>query len=249
MSSEQDAEYERLLEEGRRLNEGIRIGTPGRTRAWPIVHPLMHVLRLRFAVDIEGAELMSEGPAIIVENHQSGWDPFVTVVRTDWRVSALAKREIFETPAGILMRLVGQIPITRGDDAQTDWALAVANLALSEGMKVGIYPEGTRGPDRDALYRLHQRALVPLLRANPEVPVHAITVRYAKRGLRVGVQVRVSAPLPVDRATMSDDEMVAVIRDAMIAVSGLRYVDEPAWTAKKRARAAARKAAEGGATG
>ena len=214
------------------------------------MHPLLNVLRLRFAIDREGTERMSSGPAIIVENHLSGWDPFVTVLGTRWRVSAVAKIELFRTPVvGWLMRVVGQIPIERGDEAQTEWVLATARWALADGMKVGVYPEGTRGPDHDALYKLHQRVLVPLIRQS-DVPVHAVTVRYFPKGLRVRVEVRVSDPLPIDREAMSDDEITAVVRDAMVAVSGLRYVDLPAWTAKRRAREEqARLAAEAPASG
>lgn len=214
------------------------------------MHPLLNVLRLRFAIDREGTERMSSGPAIIVENHLSGWDPFVTVLGTRWRVSAVAKIELFRTPVvGWLMRVVGQIPIERGDEAQTEWVLATARWALADGMKVGVYPEGTRGPDHDALYKLHQRVLVPLIRQS-DVPVHAVTVRYFPKGLRVRVEVRVSDPLPIDREAMSDDEITAVVRDAMVAVSGLRYVDLPAWTAKRRAREEqARLAAEAQASG
>ena len=200
------------------------------------MHPLLNVLRLRFAIDREGTERMSSGPAIIVENHLSGWDPFVTVLGTRWRVSAVAKIELFRTPVvGWLMRVVGQIPIERGHEAQTEWVLATARWALADGMKVGVYPEGTRGPDHDALYKLHQRVLVPLIRQS-DVPVHAVTVRYFPKGLRIRVEVRVSDPLPIDREAMSDDEITATVRDALVEISGLRYVDLPAWTAKRLAR-------------
>ena len=216
-----------------------------------MVHPLLNVLRVKFALDREGTERMSVGPAIIVENHLSGWDPFVTVLGTSWQVSAVAKIELFRTPVvGWLMRVVGQIPIERGDEAQTEWVLATARWALADGMKVGVYPEGTRGPDHDALYKLHQRVLVPLIRESPGVPVHAVTVRYFPKGFRTRVEVRVSDALRIDRDAMSDDEITAMVRDAMVEVSGLRYVDLPAWTAKRRAREEkARLAAEEQASG
>ena len=206
------------------------------------MHPLLNVLRLRFAIDREGTERMSSGPAIIVENHLSGWDPFVTVLGTRWRVSAVAKIELFRTPVvGWLMRVVGQIPIERGDEAQTEWVLATARLALADGMKVGVYPEGTRGPDHDALYKLHQRVLVPLIRQS-DVPVHAVTTSYDSSGRgRTRVQVRVSPPLVLDARTMTADELTLVVRDALLALGGQRYVDEYARDVK---RAAARPATE-----
>lgn len=80
--------------------------------------------------------------------------------------------------------------------------------------------------------------------------MHAVTVRYFPKGFRSRLEVRVSDPLPIDRDAMSDDEITAMVRDAMVEVSGLRYVDLPAWTAKRRAREEkARLAAEEQASG
>ena len=46
---------------------------------------------------------------------------------------------------------------------------------------------------------------------------------------------------------MTGDEIVAVIRDALVELGGLTYVDVPAFVAKARAeREAAKKAAEDG---
>ena len=86
---------------------------------------------------------MAPGPAILVSNHQSTWDPVVTVMSTGWRVSAFTKAEWFEGPAAPFFRWVGQIPLRRGDEVSTEWALDMAARALADGGKVGIYPEGT----------------------------------------------------------------------------------------------------------
>ena len=41
---------------------------------------------------------------------------------------------------------------------------------------------------------------------------------------------------------MSDDEITATVCDALVEISGLRYVDPPAWTAKRLGEAAGRRA-------
>lgn len=228
--------YDEAVALGRELNPGIRIGKPGRMTAWPFVAPLFQLLRLRVAITCEGAEHVAPGAAILVSNHQSTWDPVVTVMPTRWRVAAFTKAEWYEGPAALFFSVLGQIPLRRGDDAETDWALDMAHRALASGVKIGIYPEGTRGPDRDALYRLHQRVLVPLLRQNPDVPVHTVAVRVGSGGRRTQVAVRISPRLDLDPAGMTDDELTDAVRDSLVTHGGLRYVDSSAWRAKRAAR-------------
>jgi 1-acyl-sn-glycerol-3-phosphate acyltransferase len=231
--------YDEALSVGRRLNEGIRIGKPGRSHAWPVAHVAFGALRVKIAVECTGAENAAPGAAILVANHQSTWDPVVAVMATGWRVSAFTKAEWYDGPASLFFSTLGQIPIRRGDDAETDWALDMARRTLESGVKVGIYPEGTRGPDRDTLYRLHQRVLVPLLRDNPDVPVHTIATRFSTRGRRSLAQVTVSPRLALDLDAMSDDDLTRVVRESLVAGGGLNYVDEYAFRVKRqRAREA-----------
>jgi 1-acyl-sn-glycerol-3-phosphate acyltransferase len=110
----------------------------------------------------------------------------------------------------------------------------MARRALADGGKVGIYPEGTRGPDHGALYRLHQRVLVPLLVGSPDVPVHAVAVRYTPKGRRTVARIRISERLPIDARTMSGAEMTEVIRASLVELGELRYVDQYAFVVKAR---------------
>ena len=229
--------YDEALAVGRRLNDGIRIGKPGPSSAWPFAHKAFDVLRVKISVTCTGADHVAPGAAILVANHQSTWDPVVTVMATGWRVTAFTKAEWYDGPAARFFSLLGQIPIRRGDDAETDWALDMARRALAAGVKVGIYPEGTRGPDSDTLYRLHQRVLVPLLRDNPDVPVHTVAARFSQPGRRTVARIVVSPRLDIDARTMSDDELTTTARDSLVAGGGLRYVDDYAFRVK-RARAA-----------
>jgi 1-acyl-sn-glycerol-3-phosphate acyltransferase len=200
------------------------------------VLPLLGLLRLGFAFDVRGASRVQPGPAILVSNHQSALDPFVTIAPTRWECAALAKVELFEHPVtGPLVRLMGQIPLRRGDDAATEWAIDMATRALASGVQVGLYPEGTRGPDARSLYRLHRRVLIPLLRADPDVAVHGVTITYDRGRLRRVAHVRISERLALDIPAMSDDEIVEVIRDTLVDLGGLTYVDRTASQAKRDA--------------
>src|SRR5512140_1040411 len=89
-------DYDAALARAADIYPGVRVGRPGRSRGWPVVGRLMNVLRIKLVLHQEGAQNVAPGPAIIVSNHQSTWDPVVTVMATGWRVSAFTKAEWFE---------------------------------------------------------------------------------------------------------------------------------------------------------
>jgi 1-acyl-sn-glycerol-3-phosphate acyltransferase len=199
----------------------------------------LRLLRIRYSVHLQGASRIRPGPAILVGNHINAMDPVVIVMSAWWRVSAFTKVEVFERRGAAFFRIMGQIPLRRGDPTSTEWAMEMSRHALASGGKIGIYPEGTRSPDPTALHRLHKRVLVPLLQANPDVPVHAVVTRYERRGWRrVRVEASVSEQLAVDARTMSPDGMTLLIRDALLALGGQRYVDRYARDVKAERRAA-----------
>jgi len=241
-----DPSYRALLAEARSLHPGVRIGRPGTSRGYYPMITAMRVLRARFAVRVSGAERVGDGPAILVGNHVSEWDPVVVVISNWWRCSAFTKVEVFQRPGAIFFRIMGQIPLRRGDEAATRWAMQMSRHALAHGGKVAIYPEGTRSPYPDVMHRLHKRILIPLLQANPDVPVHVVTTGYEPRGWRrTRVTVRVSEPLALDPRSMGPDELTERVRDAMLALSGQRYCDRYARDVKAELRAARRAGATG----
>jgi 1-acyl-sn-glycerol-3-phosphate acyltransferase len=227
--------YDAALAQAADIYPGVRIGRPGRSRGWPVIGRLMHVMRLKISIDLDGAQHVGPGAAILVSNHQSTWDPVVTVMSTGWHVSAFTKSEWYEGPAAPFFRWLGQIPLRRGDEVSTEWALDMAARALADGGKVGIYPEGTRGPSDSTLYRLHQRVLVALLVGSPDVAVHAVAVRYTPTGRRTLARVRISERLPLDARTMTGQEMTDVIRDRLVEIGELDYVDQYAFVVKAKA--------------
>lgn len=221
-----DREYAELLAQAPTLYPGVRIGRPGRARTYWATIAALRLLRLRLAVDLKGQDHVGRGPAILLGNHVHALDPVALVMTTWWRVSAFTKLEWYESRIAGFFRWMGQIPLRRGDEASTEWALAMARLALARGGKLGMYPEGTRSPDPTKLHRLHKRILIPMLRDNPDVPVHTITTQYVTRPRRrTLVRVRLSERLPLDARTMSPDAMVALIRDSLLEHGGQTYVD------------------------
>ncbi len=232
--------YDALLREAQALYPGVRIGLPGRSRAyWPTI-TAMRLLRARWAVSLQGADLVAPGPAILIANHVHFLDPVCVVMTQWWRVSAFTKLEWFEHRGALFFRAMGQIPLRRGDPAATEWAMQMSRHALAQGGRIGLYPEGTRSPDPDTLYRLHKRIMIPLLQANPDVPVHVVSTQYEEHSFprRIQVAVRISPRLTLDPRHMSAQVLTDRIRDALLALGGQRYVDRYAQDVKAELRAA-----------
>jgi 1-acyl-sn-glycerol-3-phosphate acyltransferase len=243
-------DYDTLLAEARRLYPGVRIGRPGRSRTYWATIAAMRLLRVRWAVDIDGADKVAPGPAILIGNHVHFVDPVCVVMATWWRCSAFTKVEWFEHRGSLFFRLMGQIPLRRGDVASTEWAMQMSRYALGSSGGVGriaLYPEGTRSPDPNVLHKLHKRIMIPLLQANPDVPVHVVTTQYENHSFprRIRAHVRVSEPLPLDPRTMNADELATIVRDALLALGGQTYMDTYAQDVKAEKHAGRRGRPEG----
>ncbi|NHN57010.1 1-acyl-sn-glycerol-3-phosphate acyltransferase [Calidifontibacter sp. DB0510] len=83
------------------------------------------------------------GPVLIVSNHTGFLDGPVIFCLAPRTVHFLVKRAYFTSVVGVLLRGVGQIPISQNTGDRQ--ALADARSLLTRGHAVGIFPEGTRG--------------------------------------------------------------------------------------------------------
>lgn len=108
------------------------------------------------------------GGAVLVANHASVVDHFVTAAATPRDLANLAHKEAFDHWfLGRFLRLVGAIPVARqgGDDD----AIAAAVEHVRNGGLVCIYPEGDWSPDgkvyrfRTGFARIAQRAEAPVI--------------------------------------------------------------------------------------
>jgi 1-acyl-sn-glycerol-3-phosphate acyltransferase len=218
-----DDAYNALVSEGRQGLNGLRIGRPGRSRLYWALFPPAQFLRLRYRIRVYGRSHVKAGPAILVGNHLSLLDPVLVGLSNRFRVTFFTKVEVFEQIGAIFFRWTGQIPIRRGDETSTKWALEMAADSVARGSKLSIYPEGTRSADGVTLHRLHRRVLIPILQSNADVPVHAMTIAYGNRAfLRKNVEIRFSEKLEIN-LDESADQITRLITEAIISLGGMPY--------------------------
>ena len=218
--------YEQALAQGRAIYPGIRIGRPGRARSYWLTIAMLRVLRVRWKVTVTGREHLAPGAGILIGNHVSALDPVVAVMSMWMRVTAFTKVEVYAGRGAVFFRLMGQIPLRRGDEPSTVWAMDMATRCLADGSKLGLYPEGTRSPDPAKRHRLHRRILIPVLEAHPGVPVYAIGTSYTRRPWRrIHARVSISKALDLRLGEVTHNEVTESVRDALLEVSGQEYVN------------------------
>jgi 1-acyl-sn-glycerol-3-phosphate acyltransferase len=228
-------EYDALLREGQQLYAPTRIGKPGASRAYWWCFPPAQLLRAKYSIRVTGLDQVADGPAILVGNHLSLMDPIIVGMTAHWRTIFFTKEEVYQQPGAVFFRLVGQIPLRRGDEQATRWALDISSAILQMGHKLCVYPEATRSPDGVSLHRLHRRVLVPILQANPQVPVHAMSIGYTPvQGRRTQVELRFSPGLDLDLVSMSANDLTDAVRDAILELGGMPYVPQFGRALKER---------------
>ncbi len=127
------------------IPEGMAKVAGREVQSWfrPLQQPWL-VPNARF--EISGADLIPRtGPAIIVFNHRSYFDPVaigLTMARANRPYRFLGKKEVFDAPVlGAAARLVGGIRVDRSSGS--DEPLEHALRALRAGEAVALAPQGT----------------------------------------------------------------------------------------------------------
>lgn len=151
------------------VNPDLRLLALATLRRWPVVHfdvpagvpklPLLNVEPQRLLqvlvrpellpwvrLDVDGVDrIPATGPAILVANHRSYFDPIaigLTCARRGRAVRFLAKREVLDAPVvGQVARALGAIRVERGSGS--DEPLREAAAALASDELVAILPQGT----------------------------------------------------------------------------------------------------------
>ncbi|MEY2754639.1 MAG: hypothetical protein RJB65_997 [Actinomycetota bacterium] len=111
--------------------------------ALAFVHPALFPYA---RVELAGVEnVPAEGPAILVGNHRSYFDPVaiaMVIARTGRTVRFLGKKEVFDAPVvGQVAAAMGGIRVERGTGSSAP--LAAAAEALERGELVALMPQGT----------------------------------------------------------------------------------------------------------
>ncbi|MDX1511207.1 MAG: lysophospholipid acyltransferase family protein [Nitriliruptorales bacterium] len=192
-------------------------------------------------VDVEGLEHVPRtGGAVLAFNHHSYFD-FVMVAWNIVRklkrpVRFLAKREIWQSKAGPIIRLAKAVPVDRTDASSRHNAYDAAIASLAAGDLLAVAPEQTISPSfqllpfRTGAARMAQQAGVPI------VPVVGWgTQRFAAKGhgisfkWRLPVMVRYGPPMSV--GTDDDPKVVTErlqhVMEAMLAELQESYPDRP----------------------
>ncbi|HBT46422.1 MAG TPA: 1-acyl-sn-glycerol-3-phosphate acyltransferase [Peptococcaceae bacterium] len=169
---------------------------------------------------VRGQELFPrEGPAIVVANHRSLWDPVAVGVAVPRQVRFMAKEELFKIPGlGALLRALGAFPVKRG---RSDRAALQASLEmLRQDQVIGMFPEGTRVRTGELGRFYGGAALLALKTGAPLVPVALKnTDRVFRRGWFHPFHVIIGPPLfPRHSGRYSPqevDELTGTARDAL----------------------------------
>lgn len=164
---------------------------------------------LGWRIEVRGLDhVPREGGAVLAFNHHSyvdfvmvAWD---VVLRLERPVRFLAKREVWDSWAKVIVDLAGAVPVDRTDATSRAGAYSAAVTALGAGDLVAVAPEQTISPSYELLpfrtgaARMAQAAGVPI------IPVVGWgSQRFAAKGhrlrlrRRLPVSVRFGAPLTV----------------------------------------------------
>jgi len=129
------------------------------------------LLRLLTRRELRGSDnVPNEGPLIVVANHLSMADPPILSAILHRRIVYMAKEESFRHPIqGPLVRGFGAFPVRRGRLDRR--ALRSAEQVLSEGLALGMFPEGTRSRTAQLQLGHPGTALIALRSGAPLLPV------------------------------------------------------------------------------
>jgi 1-acyl-sn-glycerol-3-phosphate acyltransferase len=112
---------------------------------------LLLMMRILFRIEHQGMEnVPSDGPLLVVANHNTYFDPFWISVRIYRALRFMAWDKIFRLPiAGAVLRWLGAFPVSLENPESGAFKVALQILRRSEALM--IFPEGGRSPDGNLL--------------------------------------------------------------------------------------------------
>ena len=148
-------------------------------------------------------------PYVAVSNHESYADIFL-ISHLPWEMKWLSKDTIFKIPVmGWMMRMAGDIALTRGSRDSAAQAIAACRDRLAKRVSVMIFPEGTRSktaellPFKDGAFRLAVETGTPILPIAVAGTRHAMA-KHSFRFRRARARCHVLEPVDTTGLTMAD---------------------------------------------
>ena len=149
--------------------------------------------------EVRGRERVPlNGPLIIVSNHLNLADPPLLSASIPRKIHFMVKEELYYSRrGGIFIKAYGAFPVRRGKPDKR--AVSEALKLLSEGKAIGMFPEGTRNPERKLQRGEGGTALIARLSGAPILPV-GISGTEGIRGLyevlsrRLKIRVNIGEP-------------------------------------------------------
>lgn len=133
------------------------------------------------------------GPYIIAANHLSWTDIPLVPAYLSSQVIYLAKEELFQGKLGWLVRLLGAIPVKRGEaDRQL---LRASDDLLKRGKVLTIFPEGHRSKSHQMISANAGIGMIALRAGVPVVPVAVCGSEYALKKFRPRVTITYGEPI------------------------------------------------------
>jgi 1-acyl-sn-glycerol-3-phosphate acyltransferase len=125
---------------------------------------------IAFKTRLHGTQNIPAGGAVIAGNHVSHMDPVLLWCGSPRPIHFMAKRELWDQSFfRWMLPRVWAFPVNRGGADRT--AIETATRYLKDGDLVGIFPEGTRSEDAQALGEAHGGAAFIAMRAGvPVIP-------------------------------------------------------------------------------
>ncbi len=142
------------------------------------------LFRTAFSLRVEGHEhLVTDGPVLIISNHQSFIDPPLVGSLYQTAIYYLARKSLFRGVAGWFYRQWNAIPVDQ--DRPDMGSLKAVIKLLKQGQRVVIFPEGSRTEDGS----LGQAAPgIGLVAAKATVPIQPVRIRGAFESLPRGAK-------------------------------------------------------------
>ncbi len=187
---------------------------------WFSLRWLMLVMGIR--IRLTGKEKLPDCPCVLVSNHRSDFDPMTVLAALNKRKLAyISKEGNFKIPiVGPFIRQAGFVGIDRGNGIRAVRTLqAAADRMKSEGVDIGIYPEGTRSKTGKLLrFKTGACYLAQLANAPIVIMTTQGTEKISKRFLFSPIVVELNIIEVIDRERVnstSQNELTDYIRQVV----------------------------------